>query len=154
MYDVKVVEVPARRLLGLPHRGPYPEIGPVFGAMFGHVGKAGLTPRVEAMIGVYMDDPSAVAPADLRAFAGVALPEDAECPPGLEEMRLPGGDHAVLTLRGAYSGLADAWTHLYAAWLPASGRRATDAPSFEIYLDDPTDTAEADLLTELCVPLA
>lgn len=154
MYDVKVVEVPARRLLGLPHRGPYPEIGPVFGAMFGHVGKAGLMPRVEAMIGVYMDDPSTVAPEDLRAFAGVALPENVERPADLEEMRLAGGDHAVLTLRGAYSGLPDAWRHLYSVWLPASGRAATDAPSFEIYLNDPTHTAEADLVTELCLPLA
>ena len=81
MSDVTVVEAPARRLPVLAHRGPYPEIGPVFGAMFGHAGKAGLMPRVEAMIGVCMDEPNTVAPADPRAFAGVALPEDAECPP-------------------------------------------------------------------------
>jgi len=154
MYDVKVIEAPARRLLGLPHRGPYPEIGPVFGAMFGHVGKAGLMPRIEAMIGVYLDDPGVVAPRDLRAFAGVAMAEDVDRPSDLEEMRLPGGDHAVLTLRGTYSGLPDAWRHLYSDWLPASGRQAAAAPSFEIYLNDPTHTAEADLVTELCVPLA
>ena len=127
MYDVKVIEAPPRRLLGLSHRGPYPEIGPVFGAMFGHIGKAGLMPRIEAMIGVYLDDPSAVAPQDLRAFAGVAMADDVDRPPDLEEMRLPGCDHAVLTLRGAYSGLPDAWRHLYSDWLPASGRAPTSS---------------------------
>ena len=40
------------------------------------------------------------------------------------------------------------------SWLVQSGREAADAPVFEEYLNSPKDTAPADLVTEICLPLA
>ncbi len=153
MYQVNLVEGPERTLLGLAHRGPYPEIGPVFAAMFDAIGRAGLLPRIEAMIGVYFDDPGRVAPADLRAFAGVQMPPGVACPADLENLTLAAGPHAMLRLQGPYSGLPEAWAYLYGEGLAATGRTASDAPSFEVYVNDPIDTAPEDLLTELWAPL-
>ncbi len=154
MYQLKVVQGPERTLLGLPHRGPYPEIGPVFAAMFDAIGEAGLLPRIEAMIGVYFDDPGRVAPADLRAFAGVQVPAGVTSPPTLEVLTLAAGPHAMLRLQGPYAGLPEAWAYLYGDGMSATGRTPSDAPSFELYLNDPTDTLPEDLVTELWAPLA
>jgi GyrI-like small molecule binding domain len=38
-------------------------------------------------------------------------------------------------------------------WLPASGEEIDDRPCIEIYLNDPSEVAEAQLRTELCIPL-
>jgi AraC family transcriptional regulator len=56
----------------------------------------------------------------------------------------------VLHLKGPYSGLAAAYQHLYG---PEAQAALRDAPSFEIYLNDPTNTAPADLLTDVSMPL-
>jgi AraC family transcriptional regulator len=42
---------------------------------------------------------------------------------------------------------------LYGTWLVQSVREAADAPVFEEYLNSPKDTAPADLITEICLPL-
>jgi AraC family transcriptional regulator len=59
----------------------------------------------------------------------------------------------VLTYRGPYAGLPAAYDQLFGLWLPASGRQMADHPSFEVYLNSPMDTPQADLLTELFLPL-
>ena len=44
---------------------------------------------------------------------------------------------------------------LYASrdWLPTSGEKLRDEPSFEVYLNHPESTPPADLRTEIWVPL-
>jgi len=56
--------------------------------------------------------------------------------------------------KGPYSGLAAAYRHLYGVWLPESGEEPSNAPPFEVYLNNPRDTAPEDLLTDVCVPLS
>lgn len=63
-------------------------------------------------------------------------------------------DVAAMLFTGPYSGLKAAYDYLYGDWLPSSGREMRDAPSYEVYLNSPMDTAPEDLLTEICVPLA
>jgi AraC family transcriptional regulator len=46
-----------------------------------------------------------------------------------------------------------AYEWLYGTWLVQSGREAADAPVFEEYLNNPKETAPADLHTEICLPL-
>jgi len=61
---------------------------------------------------------------------------------------------AVLRHRGPYATMRSAYQWLYGHWLVQSGREAADAPVFEEYLNNPRDTAPADLLTDICLPLA
>ena len=74
-------------------------------------------------------------------------------PEGTVELTLAGGRHAVLHYRGPYAGLMAGYTQLYGTWLPTSGQEPRDAPPFELYLNSPMETAPADLLTDICVPL-
>lgn len=154
MFPVEIISAPARRLIAVPHKGSYMEIARAFEKLDVVIDTRGLWPQVRGMVGVYYDDPAATKPADLRSHAGVVV--EAALPPvdGLEDVHLTGGRTAMLRYKGHYSGLPAAYTHLFGTWLPASGFDAAQAPSFEIYINSPMDTAPENLLTDICLPLA
>ncbi|MES2434919.1 MAG: AraC family transcriptional regulator [Pseudomonadota bacterium] len=153
MYVVEIRQDPARRLAAMPHKGAYIEIGRAFEKGGAVLAARKLMGACSGMIGVYYDDPSAVAVADLRSYAGFEIATGPIDPP-LEQVNLPGGRHAVLRFQGPYSGLPAAYEQLYRNWLPQSGETPADSPVFEVYLNTPMDTAPEDLLTEICLPLA
>lgn len=154
MYPVTLRTDPARRLAAVPHRGAYHEIGRAFEKLGSTVAARGLHGRFGHMVGVYYDSPADVKPADLRSHAGLEAPEDLALAPPLEEVRLPAGRHAVLTFTGPYAGLHAAYDQLMGVWLPESGEIPADSPVFEVYLNNPMDTAPEALVTEICLPLA
>lgn len=153
MYPVTTRTEPARRLAAVPHKGPYPEIGRAFEKLGSTVSARGFYGRFGNMVAVYYDSPADVKPADLRSHAGLEAPVDLPLDPPLEEITLPGGRHAVLTFKGPYAGLQAAYDQLFGIWLPQSGEAPADSPVFEVYLNTPMDTAPADLVTEICLPL-
>jgi AraC family transcriptional regulator len=153
MYEVTVETTPARRLAALPHRGPYIEIGTAFERAGAIIGARNLWGKVRGMVGVYLSDPSRIPPAELQSFAGYELVEGAAVPEDLEPVDIPDGPIARLRFRGPYAGLHRGYDYLYCNWLPNSGRDPGDAPAFEVYVNTPGDTAPADLLTDICLPL-
>jgi AraC family transcriptional regulator len=106
------------------------------------------------MVAVYHDDPETTPPDALRSDAAVSVPKQAEMPKGLTEVRLPAGRYACATHIGPYTGLGDAWARFMGEWLPASGNRAGQGLGYEIYRNNPTNTAPGALRTELYLPLA
>ncbi|MFV2053897.1 AraC family transcriptional regulator [Aliiroseovarius sp. YM-037] len=153
MFDVEIRNTESRRLLGMPHSGPYLEIGQAFEKLAAIAASRNLWPEVRGMVGVYYDDPNAVDEDKLRSFAGLQVTENVSDTDGLEEVAVVGGDAAVLTFTGPYSGLMQAYDHLFGGWLPKSGREPRDEPAYEIYLNMPSDTAPEDLKTEIHLPL-
>lgn len=154
MFDVEIRDLPERRLYAMAHKGAYTGIGRAFQTLDAMASARGLWPQVEAVIGVYYCDPSAVAEADLRSHAGLAVAPDLPPLEGAEDVHLAGGRYAVLTFRGPYSGLKAGYDYLYGPWLQDAGEEPRDAPSYEIYVNSPMDTAPADLVTEICMPLS
>lgn len=153
MFPVTIRTEPPRRLAAVAHKGPYPEIGRAFETLSSTIAARGLFGQVGKMIAAYYDSPADVKPADLRSHAGFEMPPDVTLSAPLEELRLPGGRHAVLTFKGPYAGLQAAYDQLFGLWLPQSGEVPADSPVFEVYLNSPMDTAPADLVTEICLPL-
>jgi AraC family transcriptional regulator len=154
MYPVTISDEPARRVVGLPHIGPFPEVGPVFQKVAEAIGAAGLWPKARGGVMVSYSDPDVTPAAELQSFAGVILSDDTPCPAGLEERTLAAGRHAVLEMTGPYSDLAAAWGWLYGDWMAAEGERPAAAPAYEIYLNDPSNTPPEALRTDLYAPLA
>jgi AraC family transcriptional regulator len=148
---VEVIELPARRLAGVPHHGPYPDIGAAFERLEALIAERGLRPQVSGVYGVYHDDPGAVPEADLRSHAAADL--GGEIPDGFVAVDVPAGWHAVLHHRGPYRGLPAAWSALYTEWLPQSGKVPRAAPAREFYINGPHEAAAEELLTDICVPL-
>ncbi len=151
---VELRAVRVLRLAGADHRGSYMNIGKAFEKAFAPMQAAGLVTAQTQWLAVYIDDPFAVPEAQLASRAGLTLPATAEAPPPLQAFELGGCRCAVLRHRGPYADMRAAYRWLYGSWLPASGQELADRPVFEIYLNHPRHTAPADLLTEICLPLA
>ena len=154
MHNVNVLDRPSIRVAALPHTGAYTEIGAAFQQVAAVFSTRGLWPHARGMVGIYYDDVSVVPEADLKSHAGIRIDADFDLPEGLEEVLLPAGPCAIVKVLGPYSGLKPAYDYLYGEWLPTSGRVPADVPPYEIYLNDPTDTPQAQLETCVCVPLA
>lgn len=152
MYPVTTRVEPARRLAVLPHQGDYAAIGKSFETFGALCEMRGLWPHIGPMLAIYMDNPDVVPAADLRSFAGAEY-RGAALPEGMQEHQLTGGKTAVLTYKGPYAGISAAYDSLFGNWLPQSGEEPAEAPCYELYLNNPRDTAPEDLLTEICLPL-
>lgn len=162
-YQIDIADRPALRLAAFGHRGPYQDIGPVFERVMIWAHGEGLAPPLRA-VGVYYDDPEAVAPSELRSDAGVVISAEVGAEVGIASggadgaldphlVDLAGGPYALLKHVGPYATLPAAWAFLYREWLPKSGREPAAAPSFEEYLNDPRSVAPEALETLICAPL-
>jgi AraC family transcriptional regulator len=153
MFPVTVRAEPARHLAAMAHSGPYFEIGRSFEKLFATLAARNLADKTGHMVGVFYNDPAVTAPADLKSHAAVEVPGTLPVEEPLETVTLPAARHAVLTFTGPYAGLPAAYDQLFAAWLPQSGEKPANLPSFEIYLNSPMDTDQDKLVTEICLPL-
>lgn len=157
MREVVIRSVEPFEIVSVDHVGPYMQIGKAFDALFGWLAQHRLLEAQMRMIGVYFDDPDVVEENALRSKAGVLLPQRVQAavtvssPVSLTPVR--GGEYAVLRHTGPYSDMRAAYEWLYGTWLVQSGREAADAPVFEEYLNSPKDTAPAELITEIGLPL-
>ena len=154
MYDVTIDDLPALRLAGYPHKGPYDQISAVFERLAAWAGPRGLITPETCFYGAYYDDPASVAAGELRSFAGITVSEGQALDDDLERLDYPAGRAAKLVFKGPYAELEKPYGYLYGQWLPKSGREPTDMPCLERYLNDPRETAPPDLLTEIILPLA
>jgi AraC family transcriptional regulator len=153
MDPLNVQTLDSGRLAAIRHTGPYNKIGPVFHELGKIAGPAGLFNSPGAlMVGVYHDDPNTTDASELRSAAGVTIPDDAPVPAGLVEEKLHGGEFAVTTHVGPYDGLPAAWRRATET-VAAAGRKRRKAASYEIYLNDPTQVPEAELKTEIWIPV-
>ena len=153
MYDVTTKTSDDITLAAVSHTGDYSESGIAFQKLGAILSAGGHWPQTRGMVGVYYDDPSTTKVEELRSHAGAIWAAE-QLPEGTERVALKGGRYAVLHLKGPYSGLAAAYQYLYGPWLAQTQAELRDAPAFEMYLNDPTNTAPADLLTDVYMPLA
>uniref|UniRef100_UPI003566EA60 AraC family transcriptional regulator n=1 Tax=Hydrogenophaga sp. TaxID=1904254 RepID=UPI003566EA60 len=153
-YPVELREVPRLRLAGLDHKGSYMAIGKAFEGSFVQLAALDLVGPDSRWIAEYLDDPFAVPEKQLCSRAGLSVPADAVLAAPLVAFDVGGGPCAVLRHRGPYATMRAAYQWLYGHWLVNSGLEAGDAPVFEEYLNNPRDTAPADLLTDIFLPLA
>ncbi|MCB1394814.1 MAG: AraC family transcriptional regulator [Rhodobacter sp.] len=149
----EIRDLPPLRLAALPHRGDYNRIDRAFETVLHLFAARGLLPQVRGVIGVFPDDPAAMPFKDLSSHAGFAVDEGLLIDPPLEDVRLPGGRHVVVTVTGPFSGLADAYDQLFNAWLPDSGEEPADSPAYIAYLTDAATTPPAELVNEIRLPL-
>lgn len=153
VHIVEIDKSEDMRLAGLEHRGAYMTIGHAFEKVGAIAESRGFWPNVRGVLGIYHDDPGAVAEKDLRSHAAFILTPGAEVPEGMEEMYVEGGEIARLRFKGPYAGLEGAYKYVFGEWLPQSGREPADQACYEIYLNSPMEVAPEDLLTDICVPL-
>ena len=120
-------------------------------------------------LSIINDSPHGTQRGDVRVDAAVSVPADFQLTmkSDLALRDIPPGQHAVYRHVGSYKGLRDAWARMSSLPMPgfklrgpcAPGPRNLGdpgpemAPSFEIYLNDPAHTPEAELITDLYQPV-
>ncbi len=151
--DVTIKDMPAYRLAAVRHIGPYMQISQAFARLGALAGPTGLIGPGAIMLAIFHDDPETTPPQDLRSDAALTIADDARLPEGLSEMHLPAGRYAMTSHVGPYEHLGDVWARFMGEWLPASGERLAETPSYEIYRNTPADVPADRLVTELYLPL-
>jgi AraC family transcriptional regulator len=132
---------------------PYARLNDLFQEVWDWAEQRRFLPALRGLYGVPLDDPESVPLDQLRYEAGLDLGgEHAETP--FVSVVLPAGRYARLSRRGSYDRLQPDTQTLVGAWLPASGEEPADFPAFHHFLNDPEETAEADLETHVLLPLA
>lgn len=141
------------RVAFLRHVGPYDEVGETWGRLTSPLGREGHLGGEQMMFGICYDDP-AVTPAEkIRYDACVTVNESFAPFEGIETKIVEGGEFAVATYQGPYSGLSKAYNELFGQWLPRSGRELRNAPPMECYLNSPENTEPSELLTDIFAPI-
>lgn len=85
--------------------------------------------------------------------AGFVVPEDAPPVAGLSDVRVPSTSAFCVQHEGSYDHLGNAWT---AAYKNIEGRKLKankKIPALEIYRNNPEETPEAELQTDIIVPI-
>ena len=154
MFPTEIREGEETIVAGLPHKGAYQEIGTAFEAMAKRLIELGLWHGSGPSFGIYYDDPSETRVEDLRSHAAQRLAPGVEVPEGFDRLVLPGGRFLVLTCKGPYSKLPEAWSYLYARAIPEGGHAFREGLPFERYVTNSWDTKPEDNITEVWVPVA
>lgn len=148
--DLDIITLPDMRVAAIAHRGPYVGIAEAFARLGAIAGESGLFVADATMLAAYYDDPRANAPAGLRSDACITVSDTQSLPAGVGERRLPGGRHLRARHLGSYATLPATWDAIATA---ARQYRQRAAPSLEIYRNSPHETAESELITDVCVPI-
>ncbi|HDR72822.1 MAG TPA: GyrI-like domain-containing protein [Methanoculleus sp.] len=155
MEDVEVVEVARQVVLGLRRRGSYPQIATMIGELVEFAMAHGVQIAGPPVFVCHEMSPEEAFAADAAGNADieVAFPILGTTE-GSGEMRvyeLPGGTMATIVHRGAYENATPTYEKLY-AWLERS-QKSIAGPLREVYLNDPREVPEEEILTEIYAPI-
>lgn len=151
--DVRIETVDPMRVAFMRHVGPYDQVGPLWERFFIWAMQSGLLGPGFQMLGVPHDDPGVTPPEKLRYHACITVDASFQAQGEVGVQQIRGGVYAVTTHIGPYAGLNEVYDTLIGRWLPAGGHEPGEGAAFEIYRNSPRDTAPADLITDVYVPL-
>ncbi|MGI9407670.1 MAG: AraC family transcriptional regulator [Hyphomicrobiaceae bacterium] len=155
--DLHLEEFSPREVVYTRRVGPYQEMAPIaWRSLWSWLREKGHAGDVKRAIGFGLDDPTTTPLGERRYDACVELHVPASEDPEFDiaVQNIPGGPYAIHRLRGPYHQIGDAFQELHRAALPEKGLMADyTRPFLEIYINDPADVPERELLTDLCIPV-
>lgn len=140
------------RVATLRHIGLYNQIGAKIGALCEWGATHGAGGPDNDVMAIYYDNPQTTPPEQLRSDAALKVDENVQADGDVKITTIEGGLYAVGTYIGAYCGIGQAWGE-FMAQLGQMGRKSRPAPCFELYVNDPCSTPEAELITEFYEPV-
>ncbi len=142
-------DLPETPLICVAHEGDYNDVGKAWGQLFQSVQLKGFPQS----FGVSYSDPAITDTLKIRYDACVLKSSTSGYSPPAFERLLAGGKYAIARHQGPYHQLNETYELLFGLWLPSSYKRLRDEPCLENYLNDPRTTKEADLVTEIMMPI-
>lgn len=148
--EITVKKVEATRVAAINEQGPYEEMGKVLAELYGWLSDKGIQPAGPPF-GIFYDDPSEVAPEKLRYKICFPLSQNIQGDDRIKIETIPAIEAASIIHKGPYSEVGPAWEKL-SKWIEKEGYQWAGAGR-EIYLNDPENTPEDELLTEIQIPV-
>ena len=150
-----IKDVPALRTLSLRERGVYQEAIPrMIGELFTYVYSEGGRQPAARIAGPIMfichDEEYRETDADIEIAIPVVGPVSLDAS-RVEVKTLPGGRFLSVLRTGSYPGVEKAYERLF-AWMNEN-HLVPAGPSRELYLNDPAEVPEEELLTEVQIPV-
>ncbi|MBN2684238.1 MAG: AraC family transcriptional regulator [Pontiellaceae bacterium] len=153
MPEVKIVELQEHRVAFVRHIGPYDGCGKAWDTLCTWAGMNGyLQPGID-FIGLCHDDPDVTPSENIRYDACITIDHKIEPQGKIGTQVIAGGLYAVTTHHGSFNKLSETYAALCGRWAPANGYELRSLPSREVYLNNPDETPEEELLTDIYVPI-
>ena len=151
--QVEIVEFPETKVAVAEHRGS-PELEyETSKELINWRIQNGVSPGSHQTYGVHYTDPNSVAPDDHRVDFCVSYDRDVEAnPQNIICKTIPANRCALVRYHGPRA-LNDAALYLYRDWLPNSGFTVADFPIFFHYVNVGPDVREADMMTDVYLPI-
>ena len=153
-YEVTVKELPAQPVAATRTTTDLRHIAAAIGtgvhAVLAELGRRGLEPAGPLQVVYHADqvlDADTAAPIEICFPVAAPFEGDGE----VYGTELAGGPAAVTVHRGPYAEIGPAY-HTVSGWVADHGHELAGGPR-EVYLNDPREVAEADLLTEVQWPI-
>lgn len=122
-------------------------------AVCDYAGPRGLIGPAAEFIGISYDDPCVTPEDKLRYDACITVTREVKPEGEIGVQTIPGGRFAVFLHKGPYDKLMDCYAFIFGQWLPESGEKLRDHPSFEKYLNSLDSVPAEKLMTEIYIPL-
>ncbi len=153
--EIELREMPAQAVVGKRFRTSMEKIpGDIeasFGAIFGYLGEMGENPS-GAPFALYYGDMKEFNLEDFEMELCVPVSRPLESKGDITAREVPGGLAAVTLHKGPYDAVEPAYNDLD-AWIKENGYRYAGSAR-ETWLNDPSQVAESELLTEISIPVA
>ena len=150
--NIEVTKLEPQRVAYLRHVGPYNGAYRVWQNFTMRLMPDGLPRKDSLFIGVPMDNPKLTPPEKLRYDACVTVDENYVPTKPVRVRTIAGGDY-VVARNCPVGGIARGYEKLFQSWLPKSGRKVRNAPSFLVAVNGPEMMPPAFGFTDIYVPL-
>ncbi len=151
--EVTVVTLAPVHVVFIRHIGPYMECGKAWEALSRWAGAHGLFAHAPRAFGLSYDDPTSVPAEKLRYDACMTAPVGFAVDGQVEAQDILGGEYARHRMVGPFSGLGPSFARMLHEWMPGSGWTLRAGAFAEEYVSDPRSTPEAELITDLYIPV-
>lgn len=151
MSEVRLIEVSPRPFVGVRRRVPVTELQPYFAEVFpkvmGWLAGSGIAPASMPMAMWHdMDRETGIADVQAGCFVAEAVAGEGDITPA----STPGGEVLHIVHVGSYQDMGRSWGRVFQR---ASELGRQPGAGWEIYVDDPSRVPEAEVRTEIYLPL-
>ena len=148
--EVEIKNIEEKRVAYVSVTGPYDQLPEFFGEVVGYVMKENLQ-ITEPPYGIYMNSPMEVSPEELQYEVGIAFTGNADGEGRVKVKEIPAHKVVSTVYKGAYGQAAQ----IYQALIKYAEENDYNivGPVKEIYITNPMEVAENELLTEVQFPV-
>ena len=148
--EVEIKNIEEEKAAYVSVTGPYDQLPELFGEVVGYVMKENLQ-ITEPPYGIYLNSPMEVPPEELQYEVGITFTGDANGEGRVKIKEIPAHQVVSTVYKGPYGQAAQ----IYQALMKYAMENSYDivGPVKEIYINNPMEVSESELLTEVQFPV-